>query len=218
MELQIKNFNIGKREKTDPIYRKLRKIGQLRTAYSQNLSSRMANDNNFKRMKYVRYADDFIIGVIGSKQDCIQIRENLSKFLSEQLNLNLNLDKTKVTHASIEIALFLGTNIRTTPQDKKPYRRVIRGAQSYLMRSNTSVQLLVPIRRLVNKLTEKNLCRDGGKPTRWSRIIPFDKVQIVNHMWQIWSGISNYYSFADNYRTLANSLYFEILLYAYISF
>ena len=38
-------------------------------------------DEGYRRIKYVRYADDFIIGVIGSKSDCEAIKEDIKNFL-----------------------------------------------------------------------------------------------------------------------------------------
>lgn len=56
-------------------------------------------DNNFKRMKYVRYADDFLTGVIGSKEDCKRIKEDIKAYLSETLKLELSDEKTLITNA-----------------------------------------------------------------------------------------------------------------------
>lgn len=50
-------------------------------------------DSNYKRMRYVRYADDFIIGIIGSKEDCLKIKKDLTIFLGEKLKLNLSEEK-----------------------------------------------------------------------------------------------------------------------------
>ena len=56
-------------------------------------------DETFKRLKYVRYADDFLIGVIGSKAECVGIKANIARFMSEELNLELSDEKTLITHA-----------------------------------------------------------------------------------------------------------------------
>lgn len=50
-------------------------------------------DDTYKRLKYVRYADDFLIGVIGSKEDCKEIKENIKQFLAEKLKLELSDEK-----------------------------------------------------------------------------------------------------------------------------
>lgn len=201
----METFNVGERRKANPEYRKLARKGELRKAHALNLSPYLGKD--FKRLKYVRYADDFLIGVVGSKEDCENIRSDIARFLSEQVKLDLNLEKTKITHATTEMAVFLGTLIRITPHDKKPYRHVVRGDQSYLMKSNTSVQLLAPIPKLVNKLHSKGLCSARGNPTRWTRMIPCEDNQIVDLYKTMWTGLMNYYSFADNYGALSRIFY-----------
>jgi len=67
-------------------------------------------DINYKRLKYVRYADDFLIGVIGSKQDASKIKEDVKNFLNEKLALELSDEKTLITHTESS-AKFLGYEI-----------------------------------------------------------------------------------------------------------
>ena len=47
-------------------------------------------DGNFKRLKYVRYADDFLIGIIGSKEDAVKIKDDIKRFLADRLALELS--------------------------------------------------------------------------------------------------------------------------------
>jgi group II intron reverse transcriptase/maturase len=67
-------------------------------------------DENYKRIQYVRYADDFLIGVIGSKADCEKIKEDIRNFLFENLKLELSTEKTLITHAQSP-AKFLGYDV-----------------------------------------------------------------------------------------------------------
>ena len=67
-------------------------------------------DDTYRRLKYVRYADDFLIGVIGSKEDCKEIKENIKQFLAEKLKLELSDEKTLITHGS-KPAKFLGFDV-----------------------------------------------------------------------------------------------------------
>ena len=53
-------------------------------------------DNNYARLVYVRYADDWLCGVIGSKEDCKKIKEDFKNFLKEQLQLELSEEKTLI--------------------------------------------------------------------------------------------------------------------------
>jgi len=56
-------------------------------------------DKNFRRLVYVRYADDFLIGVIGSQQDASDIKNKVGTFLKENLHLEMSEEKTLITHA-----------------------------------------------------------------------------------------------------------------------
>lgn len=64
-----------------------------------------------KKLKYVRYADDFLIGVNGSKENCAQIKRQLSEFIAGTLKMELSGEKTLITHSN-EYARFLGYDVR----------------------------------------------------------------------------------------------------------
>ncbi|HER2162517.1 TPA: group II intron reverse transcriptase domain-containing protein, partial [Streptococcus pyogenes] len=68
-------------------------------------------DPNYRRMKYVRYADDFLIGVIASKEEAEKIKQDLTVFLADKLKLELSAEKTLITHSK-KNARFLGYDIR----------------------------------------------------------------------------------------------------------
>ena len=61
-------------------------------------------------IQYVRYADDFIVGVIGSHEDAKKLKQDLTAFLKEKLGLTLSAEKTKITNTA-ENARFLGYDI-----------------------------------------------------------------------------------------------------------
>ena len=68
-------------------------------------------DRNFRRLSYVRYADDFLIGIIRPRTVAEELMQMVGTFLKEMLRLELNLGKTKLTHARQKAAHFLGTDI-----------------------------------------------------------------------------------------------------------
>lgn len=202
-----KKFEVGTRRKVNPLWRKLTRAGQLNTVHENHISSRLHDDPSYKRLRYVRYADDFLIGLIGSMKDCEEIRNKIHTFLHQELKLNLNLDKTKITHARKEAAHFLGTDVRITPLDKRPLRLVTRGAQKFRMMANTPPLLHAPVNKLIDKLVEKRFAKPGGKPSGSGRWIHFENHQIVKSFYQIWLGIRAYYSFADNLSALGRIFY-----------
>jgi len=93
-------------EKRQEILNHIKEIEQQR----RTIHSKVDMDENFKRLRYERYADDFLIGVIGSKEDCRKIKQDLKNFLSDKLRLNLSDEKTLITHAASP-AHFLGYEI-----------------------------------------------------------------------------------------------------------
>ena len=63
-----------------------------------------------KKIKYVRYADDFLIAVNGNREDCVEIKRKLTEFIGGTLKMELSEEKTLITHSS-EYARFLGYDV-----------------------------------------------------------------------------------------------------------
>jgi hypothetical protein len=81
-------------------------------------------DDKFKRLNYIRYADYFLIGVIGSKMDCIELRNKIKLFFKESLGLSLTVEKINIINANQKSIEFLGYNISITPPLKQTVQRV----------------------------------------------------------------------------------------------
>ena len=119
-ETLIPAYTGGKMRKRNPEYMKLRnhaaylkRKGEIEAAQElrkqfQHLPSQDPNDPNFRRLKYVRYADDFLLGFIGPRSEAEEIKQHLGRFLEEELKLHLSETKTLITHARSEAARFLG--------------------------------------------------------------------------------------------------------------
>nr|YP_009710014.1 hypothetical protein [Coleochaete scutata]QFU80119.1 hypothetical protein [Coleochaete scutata] len=227
MERYILSFNQGKKRKQNgapvghlafaPEYTKMvrgnssrspeERRARVRYIHENKIRQFLYTDQSFKRLRYVRYADDILLGVIGSRADCIQIRED---FLEKKLKLTLSMAKTKITHATYDFALFLGTMIRVTPYGSKPIRRISRLGEERVTKVSTRPQLLAPIPKLVEKLRLRGYCKNGslGNPTRVGRYIHYPLETIINLYLYIARGYINYYSFVDNYaRMRARVLY-----------
>ena len=91
---------------------KKERAGELRRLRERQreIPSKQFRDETYKNLQYVRYADDFIVGVVGSKADAEALKADLAVFLKETLNLTLAEKKTKITHAT-DRARFLGYDI-----------------------------------------------------------------------------------------------------------
>jgi len=86
---------------------------------SPTSSIEAADDPEFRRLRYVRYADDFLLGFIGPRHEAEAIKDQLGGFLRDQLKLELSEAKTLLTHASSDAARFLGYEVRTMRSDTK---------------------------------------------------------------------------------------------------
>lgn len=106
-------------------------------------------DSDFKRLQYTRYADDFIVGIIGSKTDAETVKEKIKEFTAEQLRLELSEEKTLITH-SAKRARFLGYDI--TVRRSKTFTRNKNGSKSRY--HNGKVVLELPIEIMRKKLLE----------------------------------------------------------------
>ena len=101
----IPNFNKGSKRKKNPEYFKKYYKSGLKVK-DKSIRSILDIDPNWKRMYYFRYADDFVIGVDASKNDCIKLKNKINHFLQTELNMVLNLDKTKITMSKRKLLNF----------------------------------------------------------------------------------------------------------------
>lgn len=161
-------------------------------------------DDNYKRLQYNRYADDFLISVTGSKQDAENIKEHVRIFLKDKLNLTMSEEKTHVTHSSEKVR-YLGYDIRVsrsqdTKRTKKGLQRVWYG----------KVQLYMPKEKWIAKLHEYGAFKikkdENGKeiwkPLHRGALMPLDDVAIISKYNSEIRGLYNYYRLAINVSNL----------------
>jgi hypothetical protein len=110
--------------------------------YQRQLPSKRTHDEQYGRLRYVRYADDFILGFIGNKQDATVIRREIREFLAS-INLTLSEEKTLITHAASERARFLNYEIATKWDDSKLIENKD-GSRQKQRRINGNIGLYVP--------------------------------------------------------------------------
>lgn len=155
-----------------------------------------------KRLVYVRYADDWLIGICGNREDCEAVKAQIGSFLTGTLKLELSEEKTLITHSS-KLVRFLGYDIRVRrSQEVKGFKNG-RKARSL----NHKVELLVPLQEKVERfLFAKGAVfqtADGKlKPTHRPYLFKFSDSEIVEHYNAEIRGICNYYRLAVNYHTL----------------
>jgi group II intron reverse transcriptase/maturase len=138
-------------------------------------------DPTYRRLKYIRYADDFLLGFAGPKEEAEEIKDQLSTFLRDHLKLELSPEKTLITHARTESARFLGYEIT---------------AQNYPGRRGHGKILL----RIPTQVIEKKIARyrNEGKPVHRPELSSDSDFSIVGLYGQEFRGYAQYYAYAKN--------------------
>ena len=125
--------------------KKIALVAELKRLKSE-LVKLPAKDQSDKKLVYVRYADDFLIGVNGTKEDCQEIKSLLKHFLADRLKLDMSDEKTKITHSS-ECARFLGYDVRVRRSSQLKSR-----SDGVIQRTlNQTVELLVPLKEKIER-------------------------------------------------------------------
>lgn len=158
-------------------------------------------DPNYRRMKYVRYADDFLIGVIASKEEAMNIKQDLTVFLAEKLKLELSAEKTLITHSK-KNARFLGYDIRVARDWQT--MRMSNGTQK--RKFNFQAKLFVPHEKYIKKLIDLGAL-SLGKNNQWKPIhrpylIHSDDLEIIMQYNAEIRGLYNYYKLGSNVHVL----------------
>ena len=155
-----------------------------------------------KRLVYVRYADDWLIGICGGKTDCKEVKAQIGTYLGDTLKLELSEEKTLITHSS-ERVRFLGYDVSVRRSQQIKGFKNGRKARSL----NHRVELIVPLREKVEKfLFAKGAVvqtADGKlKPMHRPYLLNHSDSEIVERYNAEIRGICNYYRLAVNYYML----------------
>ena len=155
-------------------------------------------DPGYRRLFYVRYADDVLLGFTGPKAEAEEIKAELGRFLRETLALELNPAKTLITHARTQRARFLGYDISVWQSDTRLYKtkRFRDGHRS----ANASIELRVPPEVIRAKCAPY---REGGRPCPRPWLQNLGDHEIVRIYGDEYRGIVNYYLLARNTRQLS---------------
>ena len=221
-------FNKGKRRKENPIAKQLgqkkyyltTKLKQAKNETERRLLLKQIGevvkerlkypasdemDADMKRLKYVRYADDFLIGIIGSKQDAIIIKEDIKNFLYEKLALTLSDEKTLITHAE-NAAKFLGYEIfvrKSNDTKRSKYgvlRRVFNKRIQLALGKDTFKKKLLEYRVLEIKIHNgKEYWKAKSRP----KLSNNNDFEILDRYNKEIKGIYNYYCLANNCSSLS---------------
>jgi group II intron reverse transcriptase/maturase len=200
----IPQYTRGTRRKVNREYLRLAKRRQAARRHGDRASARelaqqMRNlpygdpmDPGYRRLKYLRYADDHVLGFIGPKAEAEQIKAALAAFLRETLALELNQPKTLITHARTRAARFLGYEITVQHGNTK----LTGGIRS----ANGRIALRVPPDVIKAKCAPY---RRRGKPWHRPGLQNLPDYDIVRIYGAEYRGIVNYYRLAQDIRRLS---------------
>ncbi|HDR3888976.1 TPA: group II intron reverse transcriptase/maturase [Bacillus cereus] len=197
--LEFKAGNLKKKINHCEIETERQKLLQEYKLIKQEMSNTryIIDSTEFKRIKYVRYADDFIIGINGSKEDCQKIKQKIKDFLETQLKLELSDEKTLITHSS-KYAKFLSYNICVGNNDK-----TYKNSKGIAIRNaRRNIRLMMPKETLRNFISENKLVEDINakvwKPIHRNQYLRLSDLEIVNIYNAEIRGMYNYFRLAEN--------------------
>jgi group II intron reverse transcriptase/maturase len=205
----LPEYNRGEQRRFNQAYHNLQKMAARRKrdgdiqGYREcmrrkgAIPSKDPNDPNYRRLRYARYADDFLLGFAGPKREAEEIKERLRLFLRDELKLSLSPEKTLITHARTQKARFLGYDICVSHNDDHKVDGV--------RKSNGGVCLLVPAEVIAKKLTA--FIRDGRIAMR-SELLNERPLDIVARFQAEWRGIVQYYQLAWNLNVRLGRLFY----------
>lgn len=180
------------------------------TRAMRELPSGDPKDDGFVRLKYVRYADDWIVGIIGPQALAEEIKEKVGQFLKSELHLTLSQEKTRITNARTEEAEFLGYRIRLGRSDKE--QKVTKSTNwtgRIFARRSTGFQIVLkaPIDRVIKRLAQKGFCDNRGNPTCRKGWANLDEDQIINLFSSVNRGLQQFYRPSDNWGEMRRIQY-----------
>ncbi|WP_412075679.1 reverse transcriptase domain-containing protein [Streptomyces xanthophaeus] len=199
----IPDYDRGKRRRTYPVYENVenqiaraKRHGDRETVRAlrrerRSLPSQHPNDPGYRRLRYVRYCDDFLLGFAGPKSEAVEIKARIQTFLRDELKLELSESKTLITHATTQAARFLGYEIRAQRADTKitRNRRAVNGA----------IGLFVP-RTVIRDRCARYMSK--GKPALRGPLLHDEDFTIVAKYGSEYRGFVQYYLLAQDVSRL----------------
>lgn len=198
-------YNRGEKRRNNAAYVRiashashLRKKGrteEAKWAYQQarELPSKDPYDPEYRRLRYVRYADDFLLGFAGPREEAEEIKQQLAEFLQGNLKLHLSEEKTLITHARTEAARFLGYEISTYQKNDardRLGRRVLNG----------KVELSIP-EAVIKEKCQRYMA--NGKPKHLKERTLDSVFSIIARYQAEYRGLVEYYKMAQNLSRLS---------------
>jgi len=166
----------------------------------RTLNSQIPHPKLHPTIKYVRYADDWLIGVWGDKKFADMIKNKMRTKL-EELRLTLSEEKTLITNARTEMAKFLGTHIKKFATNRGTIFVKNKSSKQLVRIPGGNIRMTAPISSIIKKLEQKGFL--VGSSTKWEmksiwKFLPLPMKDIILRYRSVYHGYSNFYSFVDN--------------------
>jgi group II intron reverse transcriptase/maturase len=203
----IPAYTKGDRRKENPDYNKLKRqiaaakrrgdsaeANRLRRECHQ-MSSSAPSDPDHRRLRYNRYADDFILGFVGPKAEADDICRQIGEFLEQRLHLTLSPEKTLITHAGDKRARFLGYEISVVRHEDL----ITDGRRA----TNGVIRLSMP-RQVVTKYLAR--FSKKGKIRHQTVLLPEKVYTIIQRYQSVLQGVYNFYCMAVNVSVRMNRI------------
>jgi group II intron reverse transcriptase/maturase len=195
----IPMYTRGKKRKKNQHYHNLleqaarrRKGGNHKEAkalrkQAQKMPSIQVVDPEYRRLKYVRYADDWLLGMTGPREEAEQVKQAVKSYLQEKLRLTLSDEKTLITHARTQSARFLGYHIRVSQNDTCQTKKI--------RRVNRHIEMRIPP-DILNEKCQKY--QKLGKPIHRKELINNTEYSIIAQYQAEYRGLVEYYQLAND--------------------
>lgn len=166
---------------------------------ARQLASKDVMDPDYVRIRYVRYADDFMVGIIGPKALAERLKEGIGEFLHRQLRLKMNRDKTHITHHGKRIP-WLGYRISTAKVERVSKSRLKN--RTILARiPSVGIKVYTDINKVISRLAEKGYCDKGGTSLpNWREALLPPQTYSVQRGAKLINGLDTYYKVANDRR------------------
>lgn len=212
MDKLTKQFRSGEKRRVNPVYKSLAYLRYKSTSPEtrKELLEAMRKtprsyqfDSKFRRLEYIRYADDFVIFVSGSLKDAEYIKSNLVDFLKMNCGLDLNKQKTVITNVKTETWDFLGAKIKKIKMNSEWRVHHLKGTAVGVPR----LLIKAPIETIVAKLKSSGFLKQNklGKylPIAYTSMVNLSHYEILKFFNSKIHGLLNFYSFASNRYNLS---------------
>lgn len=198
------NRNYLLKKKIEKLIDKKIDTSELRKEYTENIKKRnkiksTIHNPDYTKISYVRYADDWVLGVWGTHKMATNLKHLIGDFL-DKLKLTLSYEKTKITSTKKSRAKFLSTYI-TRIASNHCIRMRTNSAGRRVRIANGNLWMTAPISEIIKKLIDKGFLICNNSRFRFLRIPQFTALparDIILRYRSIYNGLINYYSFVDN--------------------